>query len=133
MAPFFGPPCIFTVYCTQWLNYLARGGGSLQARGLEGRSSSPKGREQRWGSRPPTRGFRAFKALWLAFIAFKVFYTCNIYLYQAWTSANDKMTVKGDFFHKTSRIQKYSNINCAEWWISAKRCRISIVRYRICY
>jgi len=23
----------------------------------------------------------------------------------------------------------YSNINCAEWWIPAKRCRISIVRY----
>jgi len=27
----------------QWLNYSARGGGSLQARGLKGRSWSPKG------------------------------------------------------------------------------------------
>jgi len=25
------------------------------------------------------------------------------------------------------------NVNCAEWWIPAKRCRISNVRYRICY
>ena len=53
----------------QWLNYSARGGGSLQARGLKGRSWSPKGREHRWCSRPPTRGFRAFKAFCLAFIA----------------------------------------------------------------
>jgi len=55
-----------TICCgdTQWLNYSARGGGSLQARGL-------KGREQRWGSRPLTRCFRAFKALSLAFMAFK--------------------------------------------------------------
>jgi len=28
--------------------------------------------------------------------------------------------------------EKYSTINCAEWWIPAKRCRISIVRYMIC-
>ena len=54
-----------SVSANQWLNYSARGGGSLQARGLKDRSSSPKGREQRWGSRPPTRGFRAFKALCL--------------------------------------------------------------------
>ena len=47
----------------QWLNYSTRGSASLQARGL-------KGREQRWGSRPPTRGFRAFKALCLASMAF---------------------------------------------------------------
>ena len=38
----------------QWLNYSAKGGGSVYARRL-------KGREQRWGSRPPTSGFRAFK------------------------------------------------------------------------
>ena len=55
----------------QWLNYSARGDGSLRARGLKGRSSSPKDRKQRWGSRPPTMGFRAFKALCLAFMAFK--------------------------------------------------------------
>ena len=46
----------------QWLNYSARRGGSLQAQGLKGPSSSPKDREQRWGSRPPTMGFRAFNA-----------------------------------------------------------------------
>jgi len=56
---------------TQWLNYSARGGGSLEARGLKGRSTSPKDREQRWGSRPPTIGIRAFEALCLAFMAFK--------------------------------------------------------------
>jgi len=56
---------------TAVVKYSARGGGSLQARGLKGRSWSPKGREQRWGFRPPTRGFRAFKALCLAFMAFK--------------------------------------------------------------
>ena len=43
-----------------------------QARGLKGRRSwSLKGREQRWCSRPLTRGFRAFKALCWAFITFK--------------------------------------------------------------
>jgi len=55
----------------QWLNYSARGDGSLQARGLKGRSSNPKGRENRWCSWPLTRGFRAFKAFCWAFIAFK--------------------------------------------------------------
>jgi len=39
---------------------------TLQARGLKRRSSTPK-----WGSRPPTRGFRAFKALCLASVGFK--------------------------------------------------------------
>ena len=43
--------------CSQSLNYSSRGGGSLQVRGLKGRSSSPKDQEQRWGSRPPTRVF----------------------------------------------------------------------------
>ena len=56
-------PGLPAVDYSQWLNYSARGGGSLQARGLKGRSSSLKGREQRWGSQPPTRGCRAFKAL----------------------------------------------------------------------
>jgi len=41
----------FIVVRMQWLNYSARSGGSLQARGLKSRSSNPKGREQRWGSR----------------------------------------------------------------------------------
>jgi len=52
-----------------WLNYSARGGGSLQTRGLKGRSSSPKGEQRCF--RPPTRGFRVFNALCLAFMAFK--------------------------------------------------------------
>ena len=47
----------------QRLNYSARDGGSLYRRGLNGRSWSLKDREQRWNSRPPTRDFRAFKAL----------------------------------------------------------------------
>ena len=37
------------------------------------------------------------------------------------------------FLQNIMHSEKYSNINCAEWWIPAKRCRISIVRYRICY
>jgi len=52
-----GKPSAFAVIFVQWLNYSARGGGSLQARGLKGRSSSLKGQEQRWGSRPPSGVF----------------------------------------------------------------------------
>ena len=59
---------------------------------------------------------------------------CNIYPHQAWTNANDKMTVKDySVLQNIMHREKYSGINCAEWWIPAKRCRISIVRYRICY
>jgi len=53
------------------------------------------------GSRPPTRGFRAFNALRLALMAFK----------------------------QCSMLGFYP----AEWWIPAKRCRISTVKYVICY
>ena len=61
-----------------------------------------------------------------------VFDACDIYPHQAWTNANDKMTVKNyTFFTKHHAYRKYSNINCGEWWTPAKRCRISIVRYRI--
>jgi len=49
------------------------------------------------------------------------------------TNANDKMTVKDYIFTKHHARKKYSNINCAEWWIPGKRCRISVVRYRLCY
>ena len=88
----------------QRLNYSARGGGSIQARGLKGQSLSPKDREQTCGSRPPTMGFRAFKALCLAFMAFK-------YPHQASTDANDKMTVKDYIFYKTLCIcRKILNI-----------------------
>jgi len=38
---------------------------------LEGAKLEPEGPRERWGSRPPTRGFRAFKALYLAFMGFK--------------------------------------------------------------
>jgi len=54
-----------------------------------------------WGSRLPTRGFRAFKALCLALMTFKHCLMLGFYP--------------------------------AEWWIPAKRCRISTVRYRMCY
>ena len=58
----------------------------------------------------------------------------NIDPHQAWTNANDKLTVKDYiFFQNIMRTEKYSNINCTEWWVPAKRCRISIVRYMICY
>jgi len=62
-------PC--RVRVVEFSFYSARGGGSLQARGLKGRSLSPKGREPRYDSRPPTRGFRAFKAHCSTFMAFK--------------------------------------------------------------
>jgi len=38
---------------------------------LKGQKLEPEGPKQRWGSQPPTRGFRAFKALCAAFVAFK--------------------------------------------------------------
>ena len=56
------------------------------------------------------------------------------YPHQAWTNSNDKMTAKDYIFlQNNTHREKYSNTNCAEWWTPAKRCRISIVRYRICY
>jgi len=55
-----------------------------------------------------------------------VFDACSIYPHQAQTNANDKKTVKDYIFLQNStHTEKYSNINCAEWWIPAKRCRIS--------
>ena len=115
-----------------WLNYSATRGGSLQARGLKGRSSSPKDREQRWGCRPPTSGFRAFKALCL-------WHLNSVSRLQHLSTPsvdkrNDRMTAKDYIFTKRYAQRKmYSNINCTEWWIPAKRCRISTVRHRICY
>jgi len=50
---------------------------------------------------------------------------CNIYPHQAGTNANDKMTVKDDIFYRDiMHTEKYSNINCTEWRIPAKRYRI---------
>jgi len=45
------------------------------------------------------------------------------------------MTVKDYvfFLQNIMHREKYSNINCGEWWIPAKRYRISTVKYRICY
>jgi len=44
------------------------------------------------------------------------------------------MTVKGYIFLQNVMYrEKYSNVNCAEWFIPAKRYWNSIVRYRICY
>jgi len=47
---------------------------------------------------------------------------------KVWTNVNDKMAVKDYIFQNIMHTEKYSDINCAEWWIPAKRCRISIVR-----
>ena len=47
---------------------------------------------------------------------------CNIYPHQAGTNANDKMTVKDDiFYNNIMHTEKYSNINCTEWRIPAKK------------
>jgi len=63
-----------------------------------------------------------------------VFDASNIYPHQAGTNADDKMTIKDYIFLQNNMYrEKYPNINCAEWWIPAKKCPISIVRYRICY
>ena len=65
-----------------------------------------------------------------------MFAACNIYPHQARTNANDKMIVKDYILlQNIMRREKYSNISCAEWWITAERYRISIVRYMymICY
>jgi len=51
---------------------------------LEGPNSRPKGREQSWGSRPPTRGFQAFKAFCLAFMAFKQCLMLGFYPAEWW-------------------------------------------------
>jgi len=73
----------------------------------EGPKLEPEGPRAEVGSRPPTRGFQAFKA---------------------WTNANDKMTVKDYIFlQNIMHREKYSNINCAKWWIPTNRCRISIL------
>jgi len=43
-------------------------------------------------------------------------------------NANDKNDREGlHFLQNITHREKHSNINCAEWWIPAKRCRISIV------
>ena len=51
-----------------------------------------------------------------------MFYACNSYLHQAWTNANDKMTVKDYIFFTKhyAYTEKYSNINCAECWSQQK-------------
>jgi len=61
-----------------------------------------------WGSRPPTRGFWTIQGALFGFYGISiVFDACNIYPHQAWTNANDKMTVKDyTFFYKTLCIEK---------------------------
>jgi len=62
-----------------------------------------------------------------------VFDAYNIYPHQAWTNANDKMTVMDYIFTKHRAYKKYSNITCAEWWIPAKKVPDLNCEYRICY
>ena len=51
-----------------------------------------------------------------------MFDACSIYPHQAWTNANDKITVKDYIFlQNIMRREKCSNINYAEWWIPAKK------------
>jgi len=45
----------------------------------------------------------------------------------------ENVSVMKDCIFNTIHREKYSNINCAEYWIPAKKFRISTVRYRICY
>ena len=97
----------------QWLNYSTRGSASLQARGL-------KGREQRWGSRPPTRGFRAFKALCLASMAFDKMN--SVWRWQHWQMQMTKWPWRITFsLQNIMHREKYSNINSAEWWNPARK------------
>ena len=97
----------------QWLNYSARCGGSLQ----EGPKLEPEGQRAEVGF--PTADHWVFehsmdsaRLLW----HLNSVYACNIYLHQAWTNANDKMTVKDYIFlqnimHTQKNTQNY---NCAE-------------------
>jgi len=66
-----------------------------------------------------------------------VFDACDIYLHQAQTNANCKMTVKNYIFTKhyayTVIHRKILKYKLCRVLISAKRCRISIVGCRICY
>ena len=63
---------LYTKVDAQWLNYSARGGGALQARGwLAGPKLEPERPRIEVGFPTADQGFRAFKALCLAFMAFK--------------------------------------------------------------
>jgi len=85
----------------QWLNCSARGGRSLYRREawrVDSRGGVP--------DRQPGVFEHSMHSLWLSWHLI-VFDACNIYPHQAWTNANDKMTVKGYiFFYKTSCIEK---------------------------
>ena len=97
-------------------------------RGWKGWSSSPKGQEQRWSSRRVFEHSR--HSMWLLSHSNSVW--CLQHLS---TPSTDKCKWQNDreglHFYKTARIQKkYSNINCAEWWIPAKKVPdLIIVRY----
>jgi len=97
----------------------------------------PEGPRAEVGLPTADQGFLSIQGTLFGFYKM-VFYAFNICPHQAWTNANDKKTVK-DYLKKhimrrLGPTEKYSNINWAEWWIPfAKWCRISIVRYMICY
>jgi len=108
---------------SQWLNYSARGGGSLQARGLKRRSSSPNDREHRGGvpDRRPGVFEHSRHSVWLLWHLNSV-----LRLRHLSTPSVDKCKWQNDreglhFFAKYyAYTEKYSNINCAECWSQQK-------------
>jgi len=102
----------------------------------EGSKLEPEGPRIEVGFPTADQGFSSIQGTLVGFYGIQiVFDACNIYLHQAWTNANDKMTVNDYIFYTKHHAyrKKNSNINCADWWIPAKRCQISIVGCRICY
>ena len=90
----------------QWLNYSARGGDSCRCEAwrAEGRAwmAESRGGVPDWRPKVFEHSSHSVWLLWHLI----VFDACNIYPHQAWTNANDKMTVKDYIFNKSSCIEK---------------------------
>jgi len=102
--------------------------------------SSPYRREPEWpraevGFPTADHGFSSIQGTLFGFRGIQIaFDACNIYPHQARTNANDKMAAKDYTFTTTSctqkKIPRYRPHRNGK---GAKRCRISIARYLMCY
>jgi len=99
--------------------------------GLKGRSSSPRG-ESKDGilHRRPGVFQHSRHSVWLLWHLNSVWHLQHLS-----APSVDKYKWQNDreglnFLTNINHREKYSNTNCEEWWIPAKTCRISIVRYR---
>jgi len=100
---------------------------------LEGPKLEPEGQRAEVGFPTADLGFSSIQGTLFGFCGIKVvFDDCNIYPHQAWTNANDKMTVKDYIFAKHHAQRKILKHKPRRNGKRCKRCRISIVRHRIC-